>query len=137
MHISIYLLMTHDSNVALQEMIGFQKFSQPTSLLAASLKKEGHFRASINGVRVDKSSRTVITGDPYIACTEVVCPIMIAEKISVPVRVNDVNIDYCRRLIDNFPNYPCALRYITRENDIYHQNVPVNTLNKDWYTQQI
>ena len=106
-------------------------------MLAASLKKEGHFRASINGVRVDKSSRTVITGDPYIACTEVVCPIMIAEKISVPIRVNDVNIDYCRRLIDNYPNYPCALRYITRENDIYHQNVPVNALNKDWYTQQI
>ena len=44
------------------------------SLLNFSLGKEGFFRANLNGVRVGRSCRTVITPNPYINCNEVVCP---------------------------------------------------------------
>lgn len=37
-------------------------------------------------------------------------PQMFATTLSVPVVVNNANIEILQGLIDNYPNYPCAVR---------------------------
>jgi DNA-directed RNA polymerase beta' subunit len=101
------------------------------------MHKDGYFRADINGCRVDQCCRTVITGDPYLKINEAVCPLYVAQTCSFPIRVNNVNIDYVRTLIKNFPNYPCARSYCTYENDISYRVEHINEQNKDWYANEL
>ena len=42
----------------------------------------------MNGIRVNKSARTVVGGDPYLKCDELTCPQYVAENITIPVSVN-------------------------------------------------
>ena len=46
--------------------------------------KEGRFRGSLSGKRVDFSSRTVISPDPGLDIGEVGVPFEVAKKLTIP-----------------------------------------------------
>jgi len=73
---------------------------RPLKTLRQRLKgKEGRFRHSLAGKRVDFSARTVISPDPNISIDEVGVPYRIAMELTIPERVNPVNIDALKGLI--------------------------------------
>ncbi|WP_457549491.1 hypothetical protein [Archaeoglobus sp.] len=73
---------------------------RPLKTLAQRLKgKEGRFRGSLSGKRVNFSARTVISPDPCISINEVGVPREIAEELTVPIYVTERNIDEAREYI--------------------------------------
>jgi len=88
---------------------------RPLKTLSQRLKgKEGRFRGSLSGKRVNFSARTVISPDPNLSINEVGVPLEIAMELSVPLVVNSRNIevmrDYVRRGSDKHP----GVNYVTR-----------------------
>jgi len=89
---------------------------QPLKTLSERIKgKEGHIRHNLAGKRVNYSSRTVISPDPNIAINEVGVPYEVAKILTVPERVTSYNLEYLKKLVSNYPNYPSA-NYIIRPN---------------------
>ncbi len=73
---------------------------RPLKTLAQRLKgKEGRFRGSLSGKRVNFSARTVISPDPCLSINEVGVPKVIAEELTVPLCVTERNIDEAREYI--------------------------------------
>ncbi len=88
---------------------------RPLKTLSQRLKgKEGRFRGSLSGKRVNFSARTVISPDPNLSINEVGVPLEIAMELSVPLVVNTRNIevmrDFVRRGSDKHP----GVNYVTR-----------------------
>ena len=88
---------------------------RPLKTLSQRLKgKEGRFRGSLSGKRVNFSARTVISPDPNLSINEVGVPMEIAMELSVPLVVNLRNIevmrDFVRRGSDKHP----GVNYVTR-----------------------
>jgi DNA-directed RNA polymerase subunit A' len=75
--------------------------------------KEGRFRGNLAGKRVNFSARTVISPDPMIDVDEVGVPEVIAKELTVPVRVNEKNIEEMRKIVLNGTNWPGA-NYVIR-----------------------
>lgn len=61
--------------------------------------KEGRFRGNLAGKRVNFSARTVTSPDPMIDIDEVGVPEAIAKELTVPMRVNEGNIEEARQLV--------------------------------------
>ncbi|MCY0851305.1 MAG: DNA-directed RNA polymerase subunit A' [Thermoplasma acidophilum] len=83
--------------------------------------KEGRFRSNLSGKRVNFSSRTVISPEPYLSVNEVGVPERAARELTVPVIVNQFNIDEMRELIkrgrnprDQFGRYVTGVNYVIR-----------------------
>lgn len=76
--------------------------------------KEGRFRGNLAGKRVNFSARTVISPDPMIDIDEVGVPEVIAKELTIPVRVNEKNIESVRALVLNGPNIWPGANYIIR-----------------------
>ncbi len=73
---------------------------RPLKTLAQRLKgKEGRFRGSLSGKRVNFSARTVISPDPCLSISEVGVPKEIAEELTVPLYVTPSNIEIAREFI--------------------------------------
>jgi DNA-directed RNA polymerase I subunit RPA1 len=73
-------------------------------------RKEGLFRRHMMGKRVNYCCRSVISPDPYIGTNEVGIPVLFAKTLHYPVPVNDWNVKYLRKLVENGPNeYPGML----------------------------
>ena len=73
---------------------------RPLKTLAQRLKgKEGRFRGSLSGKRVNFSARTVISPDPNLSINEVGVPKVIAEELTVPIYVTPNNIEEAREYI--------------------------------------
>lgn len=86
---------------------------RPLKTLAQRLKgKEGRFRGSLSGKRVDFSSRTVISPDPNLSINEVGVPIDVAKTLTVPMTVTEWNIDLARQLILNGPEVWPGANYV-------------------------
>ncbi|MEM2932861.1 MAG: DNA-directed RNA polymerase subunit A' [Candidatus Pacearchaeota archaeon] len=89
---------------------------QPLKTISERIKgKEGHIRHNLAGKRVNYSSRSVISPDPNININEVGVPFEVARVLTIPEKVTQYNIDYLKKLISNYPNYPSA-EYIIRPN---------------------
>ncbi len=87
---------------------------RPLKTLADRLKsKEGRFRHNLSGKRVNFSARTVISPDPCISINEVGVPLFVAKELTIPVSVNENNIDELRKLIIYSPHWPSA-NYVVR-----------------------
>ncbi|KUO84312.1 MAG: DNA-directed RNA polymerase subunit A' [Caldivirga sp. MG_3] len=88
---------------------------RPLKGIAQRLKgKEGRFRGSLSGKRVEFSARTVISPDPNLSINEVGVPMDIARELTVVEPVTEWNIDLMRQLIINGPEtWPGANRVIT------------------------
>lgn len=76
--------------------------------------KEGRFRGSLSGKRVDFSARTVISPDPNISINEVGVPEEMAKILTVPMRVTPWNIEEARKYIINGPYKWPGANYIIR-----------------------
>jgi DNA-directed RNA polymerase subunit A' len=93
---------------------------RPLKTLSQRLKgKDGRFRGSLSGKRVNFSSRTVISPDPNLSIGEVGVPIAIANEMSVPVRVTPFNIEEIRFMVLTGPDRkllsePCGANYAIR-----------------------
>ena len=104
--------------------------------------KHGRVRGNLMGKRVDQCGRSVITPDPNLSATELGVPIKMARNLTKPVVVNDRNIQFLEKLVQNGPDvHPGAkniikvngdnisLRYIDRKNiilepgDIVHRHM--------------
>ena len=73
---------------------------RPLKTLTQRLKgKEGRFRSNLSGKRVNFSSRTVISPDPLLSINQVGVPIFAARELTVPIHVNETNIETMRKLV--------------------------------------
>ncbi|MDW0121844.1 MAG: DNA-directed RNA polymerase subunit A', partial [Nitrososphaeraceae archaeon] len=92
---------------------------RPLKTLTQRLKgKEGRFRGSLSGKRVDFSSRTVISPDPNLAISDVGVPVDVAKKLTIPETVSQWNLERLKGLVMNGPNtYPGA-NYIIRPDGV-------------------
>ncbi len=83
---------------------------RPLKTLSERIKsKEGRFRKNLAGKRVNFCARSVISPDPNIGVNEVGVPYVMASYLTIPERVTSWNKEWLIKMIENFPNYPCAL----------------------------
>ena len=93
---------------------------RPLKTLSQRLKgKDGRFRGSLSGKRVNFSARTVISPDPNLSVIEVGIPIAIANEMSIPVQVTPYNIEDLRQMVLTGPvrtslTQPCGANYVIR-----------------------
>ena len=89
---------------------------RPLKTLTQRLKgKEGRFRSNLSGKRVNFSARTVISPDPNISINEVGVPEMIAKEVTVPVYVNEWNMDELIGYIKNGSDIHPGANYVIRK----------------------
>lgn len=93
---------------------------RPLKTLSQRLKgKEGRFRSSLSGKRVNFSSRTVISPDPNLSVSHVGVPRAVANEMTIPVRVTAYNIEELKGIARTGPNRPdvnspCGANYVIR-----------------------
>jgi DNA-directed RNA polymerase subunit A' len=93
---------------------------RPLKTLSQRLKgKDGRFRGSLSGKRVNFSSRTVISPDPNLSVSQVGVPRAVANEMTIPVRVTTQNIEELKQIVRNGPlrpdvNAPCGANYVIR-----------------------
>jgi len=120
-----------------------QRSGRPLQCIMGRINsKNGRIRGNLMGKRVDYSARSVITGEPNLSITQLGVPMKIAMNITKPVTVNQRNMDFLLKLIQNGPDaYPGAkilerrngenisLRYVDRASirlehgDIVHRHM--------------
>ncbi len=92
---------------------------RPLKTLTQRLKgKEGRFRGSLSGKRVDFSSRTVISPDPNLDLSEVGVPEAVAKKLTIPEIVTEWNIEKLKKLVINGPDVFPGVNYIVRPDGV-------------------
>jgi DNA-directed RNA polymerase beta' subunit len=75
--------------------------------------KQGRIRLNIQGKRAEFCARTVIGADAMCMVDELIMPPEMAKNLSYPVRVNKLNIDYCKKLLDED-----KVNYIRRDGNL-------------------
>ncbi len=110
-----YHVATYFNNELPQVPPAKHRSGRPLRTLAQRLKgKEGRFRGSLSGKRVDFSARTVISPDPNLSINEVGVPIEVAKILVVPEKVTEWNIEELKELVRRGPyEYPGA-NYVIR-----------------------
>ena len=117
------LLQYHSTTYFDNEVSGIpqahHRSGRPLKTLTQRLKgKEGRFRGSLSGKRVDFSSRTVISPDPNLDLSEVGVPESVAKKLTIPEIVTEWNIEKLKRLVTNGPeNFP-GVNYVVRPDGV-------------------
>ncbi|UCD21042.1 MAG: DNA-directed RNA polymerase subunit A' [archaeon] len=82
---------------------------QPLKTITERIKgKEGRIRHNLAGKRVNFSSRTVVSPDPFIEFNEVGIPPEVAKVLSVPERATSKNMDFLKKLVKK-ETYPGAV----------------------------
>ena len=93
---------------------------RPLKTLSQRLKgKDGRFRGSLSGKRVNFSSRTVISPNPMLSVSEVGIPLSIGNEMTIPIQVTTFNLDELRSIILVGPHRPdlqspCGANYVIR-----------------------
>ncbi|MDG5757795.1 DNA-directed RNA polymerase subunit A' [Natronococcus sp. A-GB1] len=88
---------------------------RPLKTLSQRLKgKEGRFRGSLSGKRVNFSARTVISPDPTLSLNEVGVPDRVASEMTQTMNVTDRNVDEARRYVSNGPEAHPGANYVRR-----------------------
>ncbi len=103
-----------DNNVA-QLPPARHRSGQPLKTISERIKsKEGRIRHNLAGKRTNFSARTVISPDPNLALNEVGVPFDMAMKLTVPEMVNEWNLQYLKKFLEQGPSkYPGA-NYLIR-----------------------
>lgn len=88
---------------------------RPLKTLSQRLKgKEGRFRGSLSGKRVNFSARTVISPDPNLSINEVGVPERIAREMTVPVTITPFNIEATKEYVRRGPDRHPGANYVKR-----------------------
>ncbi len=107
---------------------------RPLKTLSQRLKgKEGRFRGSLSGKRVNFSARTVISPDPNLSINEVGIPQKIAEEMTITINVTDRTFESIKELLGNGKNYPSA-NYVKR---LDGRRVKVTSTNFEELAEQL
>jgi DNA-directed RNA polymerase subunit A' len=107
---------------------------RPLKTLSQRLKgKEGRFRESLSGKRVNFSARTVISPDSNIGVNEVGVPVHVASELTIPITVTRRNIEDVRRMVRRGLNYP-GVNYVRRTDG---KRIRVNEKNCDELAEKL
>ncbi|MDF9747442.1 DNA-directed RNA polymerase subunit A' [Natrinema salsiterrestre] len=88
---------------------------RPLKTLSQRLKgKEGRFRGSLSGKRVNFSARTVISPDPTLSLNEVGVPDRVAKEMTQTMNVTERNLQDARRFVSNGPEGHPGANYVRR-----------------------
>ncbi|SNZ06394.1 DNA-directed RNA polymerase, subunit A' [Natronoarchaeum philippinense] len=88
---------------------------RPLKTLSQRLKgKEGRFRGSLSGKRVNFSARTVISPDPTLSLNEVGVPDRVAKEMTQTMNVTERNLTQARRYVSNGPEGHPGANYVKR-----------------------
>ncbi|GAB3415717.1 DNA-directed RNA polymerase subunit A' [Haloparvum alkalitolerans] len=88
---------------------------RPLKTLSQRLKgKEGRFRGSLSGKRVNFSARTVISPDPTLSLNEVGVPDRVATEMTQTLNVTERNLDEARQYVRNGPESHPGANYVRR-----------------------
>ena len=88
---------------------------RPLKTLSQRLKgKEGRFRGSLSGKRVNFSARTVISPDPTLSLNEVGVPDRVATEMTQTMNVTDRNVAQAQRYVRNGPESHPGANYVRR-----------------------
>src|SRR6056297_673806 len=88
---------------------------RPLKTLSQRLEgKEGRFRGSLSGKRVNFSARTVISPDPTLSLNEVGVPDRVATEMTQTMNVNERNLEEARRYVSNGPEAHPGANYVQR-----------------------
>ena len=117
------LLQYHSTTYFDNEVSGIpqahHRSGRPLKTLTQRLKgKEGRFRGSLSGKRVDFSSRTVISPDPNLDLSEVGVPESVAVKLTIPEVITEWNMEDIKRLVINGPEQYPGVNYIMRPDGV-------------------
>lgn len=114
-----YHVTTYFDNEASGVPTAKHRSGRPLKTLAQRLKgKEGRFRSNLSGKRVNFSARTVISPDPNISINEVGVPELIAKEVTVPMQVNDWNIEKAKEYVLKGPDSHPGANYVIRPDGI-------------------
>lgn len=109
-HVSTYL----DNDIS-GIPVARHRSGRPLKTLRQRLKgKEGRFRHSLAGKRVDFSARTVVSPDPNISIDEVGVPFEIAMELTIPERITPLTKEKLTKYILNGPDKHIGANYIIR-----------------------
>ena len=88
---------------------------RPLKTLSQRLKgKEGRFRGSLSGKRVNFSARTVISPDPTLSLNEVGVPDRVAKEMTQTLNVTERNVEEARQYVRNGPEGHPGANYVRR-----------------------
>ncbi|WP_224270185.1 DNA-directed RNA polymerase subunit A' [Haloprofundus salinisoli] len=88
---------------------------RPLKTLSQRLKgKEGRFRGSLSGKRVNFSARTVISPDPTLSLNEVGVPDRVATEMTQTMNVTERNMEDARQYVRNGPESHPGANYVKR-----------------------
>ncbi len=108
---------------------------RPLKTLSQRLKgKEGRFRGSLSGKRVNYSSRTVISPDPTLSVNEIGVPEQIAKEMTQKVKITRNNIDEIVEYVRRGPNTHPGANYVKRADG---RRLKVKDLNSEQLAERI
>ncbi|MHB1439603.1 MAG: DNA-directed RNA polymerase subunit A' [Cuniculiplasma sp.] len=115
---------------------------RPLKTLVQRMKgKEGRFRSNLSGKRVNFSARTVISPEPFLSINEVGVPEKAARELTVPVTINQFNIDVMKEWVKRGPaptkengNYESGVNYILRPDG---RRIKLTDMNAEDNSQKI
>ena len=88
---------------------------RPLKTLSQRLKgKDGRFRNSLSGKRVNFSARTVISPDPTLSLNEVGVPEHVANEMTQTMVVTERNLEQARQYVANGPEKHPGANYVRR-----------------------
>ena len=88
---------------------------RPLKTLSQRLKgKEGRFRGSLSGKRVNFSARTVISPDPTLSLNEVGVPDRVASEMTITINVTDRTLSEAKQYVANGPATHPGANYVKR-----------------------
>ncbi|MBI4017820.1 MAG: DNA-directed RNA polymerase subunit A' [Candidatus Aenigmarchaeota archaeon] len=96
--------------------------------------KEGRFRNNLTGKRVNFSARTVISPDPKLSITEVGVPEIIAKELTIPVKINEMNIAAMKSMVKRGPEELDGANYVIRPDG---RKKKITDENKDELSEEI
>lgn len=102
--------------------------------------KEGRFRQNLSGKRVNFSSRTVISPDPWLSINQVGVPIRAARELTVPLKVTPENIEFVQNMVRMGPEpmergkYVPGVNYIIRPDG---RRIRVTDMNAETVAEKI
>ena len=108
---------------------------RPLKTLSQRLKgKEGRFRGSLSGKRVNYSARTVISPDPTLSVNEVGVPEQIAKEMTQKIKVTRNNIDEIVEYVKRGPNEHPGANYVKRADG---RRLKVKEMNSEALAERI
>jgi len=108
---------------------------RPLKTLTQRLKgKEGRFRGSLSGKRVNFSARTVVSPDPNLSINEVGVPEAIAIQMTIPERVIDRNTELLRMYILRGSDVHPGANYVIRPDG---RRIKITENNKEELAEKI